>query len=120
MSCNCLCHALLTRSLAVRVLPQPPRDGCDPGPSSATSSPATPSRVECCVCFDGKRDVVLSPCAHCCMCARCAARLMQRPESRKCPMCRAPIVCVVLVDNPAVAPPPTAPTAAPPTGAEAV
>ena len=32
------------------------------------------SSDECCVCFERSRDAVLSPCAHACVCAQCAAR----------------------------------------------
>ena len=35
---------------------------------------------------------VLSPCAHRCVCSTCAARLTADARTRKCPICRAPVL----------------------------
>jgi hypothetical protein len=41
----------------------------------------------CCVCFDGNKTHLFAPCGHKCVCATCAAKIMERDA--RCPMCRA-------------------------------
>lgn len=41
---------------------------------------------ECVVCMDNRRQVVLYPCEHLCMCVACSRRVTQ------CPLCREPVV----------------------------
>ncbi|CAF0897108.1 unnamed protein product [Adineta steineri] len=48
---------------------------------------------ECTVCFDRKRDTVLIPCGHICLCYSCADELYQR-GTRQCPICRATITSI--------------------------
>ena len=50
------------------------------------------------------RDVVLSPCAHRCVCSTCAARLTEDASTRKCPICRAPIENVVSIHDTSLVP----------------
>ena len=64
------------------------------------------SRLECCVCMVESRDVVLSPCAHRCVCSTCAARLTADARTRKCPICRAPIENVVSIHDTSLVPTP--------------
>ena len=54
------------------------------------------SVYECCVCLERPKDVVLSPCAHQCLCGTCARRIAAGPRNaRKCPVCRTPIEQIV-------------------------
>jgi hypothetical protein len=41
--------------------------------------------VECVVCMEHERDVIVMPCFHVCMCAACAQIVKQKHGS--CPMC---------------------------------
>jgi len=48
---------------------------------------------ECVICLDGKATHILAPCGHMCVCAECAARLVD--DTADCPICRARVVTVV-------------------------
>ena len=41
----------------------------------------------CCVCLDGNKTHAFVPCGHKCVCATCAAKIMEQDAT--CPMCRA-------------------------------
>jgi hypothetical protein len=45
-------------------------------------------QTTCIVCFTNPKTHVAVPCFHQCVCANCAAR----PEMRKCPYCREPVM----------------------------
>jgi hypothetical protein len=57
---------------------------------------------ECCVCYDNPIDTCLQPCGHVALCSSCAHRLRQR----RCPLCRAEILDMVLVTSRDAAPRP--------------
>ena len=65
--------------------PSPPPS---PSPSSPSSPPASPEEEDpdrlCIVCMDSKREVLLRPCCHYCVCQVCSRRL-----HGLCPVCRA-------------------------------
>ncbi|CEM23845.1 unnamed protein product [Vitrella brassicaformis CCMP3155] len=42
----------------------------------------------CVVCMEARKEVVLLPCRHQCICRDCANKLRQGPASWKCPMCQ--------------------------------
>jgi len=44
------------------------------------------SDKECIVCLSDKRDTIILPCRHMCLCVNCAVSL-QNQTSRKCPIC---------------------------------
>ena len=51
---------------------------------------------QCCVCIENKKDVLLKPCKHVCVCVECARALeadnLDKSAARpQCPQCRAPI-----------------------------
>jgi len=45
------------------------------------------SEKECVVCLSDKRDTIILPCRHMCLCVNCAMSI-QNQTSRKCPICR--------------------------------
>ena len=53
--------------------------------SSSSPTPVTPS-AQCCVCMDAPPTQAPLPCAHLCLCARCADSIMK--SSARCPMCQ--------------------------------
>lgn len=58
----------------------------------AQSQPATTAEEEhlCVVCEDAKKEVMLMPCNHMCLCKTCANRCLFK-TIKECPMCRAKI-----------------------------
>ena len=48
---------------------------------------------DCVICLDQKKEVILSPCGHFCLCNACCSKLDTR--MRKCPLCRQLITCLV-------------------------
>lgn len=57
----------------------------------------TVSGGTCCVCMDNRKDAVLVPCGHRCLCVKCGDLLKSR--RRTCPICRATITSVVRVHD---------------------
>ncbi|EDO41282.1 predicted protein [Nematostella vectensis] len=53
---------------------------------------------ECVVCMDNRRDTVLCPCHHLCVCGQCAAALQLNEEP--CPICRQAVASVIHVYQP--------------------
>ena len=51
---------------------------------------------ECIVCLSSKRDTVLLPCRHMCVCTECAQQLRQ--QTNKCPVCRSSVALLLRVD----------------------
>ncbi|KAH8392310.1 hypothetical protein KR215_005790 [Drosophila sulfurigaster] len=52
------------------------------------SHPAS-SRSDCCVvCIERKRNIVLLPCRHLCLCKECSQQLHRYEGGNRCPMCR--------------------------------
>jgi hypothetical protein len=49
-----------------------------------------PEELVCVTCLQRRKEVILAPCGHKIMCARCTKRLLTRPEERdrRCPTCR--------------------------------
>merc|ERR1712142_1260320 len=48
-----------------------------------------PDTLECIICMEGMKEVMMEPCGHVCCCRNCA--LSMRTGNRlKCPVCRAP------------------------------
>ncbi|CAG9320976.1 unnamed protein product [Blepharisma stoltei] len=45
---------------------------------------------KCSVCLSSKRDTLVFPCKHLCLCSRCAVNLKMQAV-RKCPICRTPL-----------------------------
>lgn len=48
---------------------------------------------DCVICLDRKKEIILSPCGHFCLCNTCCSKLDTR--TRKCPMCRQIITSLV-------------------------
>ena len=44
-------------------------------------------RLECAICLFNKRDTVIIPCYHMCLCSSCG-NMLRAQTSKKCPMCR--------------------------------
>ena len=44
-------------------------------------------RLDCAVCLYNKRDTIILPCYHMCLCASCG-NMIRAQSSKKCPMCR--------------------------------
>lgn len=44
-------------------------------------------RLECAICLFNKRDTVIIPCYHMCLCSSCG-NMLRAQASKKCPMCR--------------------------------
>ena len=42
---------------------------------------------ECIICLSDKRDTIILPCRHMCLCVNCAIAI-QNQTSRTCPVCR--------------------------------
>ena len=62
-------------------------DGCDDQDDDYESL-MIPESVECIVCMERAREVMMEPCGHVCICRACADR-MRLPGGRiKCPVCR--------------------------------
>eukprot|EP00668_Euglena_longa_P011994 GGOE01014417.1.p1 GENE.GGOE01014417.1~~GGOE01014417.1.p1 ORF type:complete len:334 (+),score=59.07 GGOE01014417.1:90-1091(+) len=55
----------------------------------------------CVICMVNDRDTTVMPCRHMCLCSDCADAL--RRQTNKCPICRAPIECLMTLkkDSPA-------------------
>ena len=73
-----------------------PAVGASPPPAQPAGAAAAPGvrTRECCVCLDdvpSQQLLLLWPCAHRCVCARCAEALQALPPpDRRCPKCRNP------------------------------
>lgn len=75
----------LTQSKRPKELPPSPLPAMiEKHPASSSQSPL---QMECCVCLDGKRDVVFIPCGHLVACSACGFKLLQG----RCPICRDPV-----------------------------
>merc|ERR1712106_603042 len=48
---------------------------------------AVPDSLECIICMEGMKEVMMEPCGHVCCCRSCAVRLMTNDRLR-CPVCR--------------------------------
>ncbi|CAG9539081.1 unnamed protein product [Cercopithifilaria johnstoni] len=46
------------------------------------------SRITCCICFIHEKSILLQPCNHICVCARCVEELLEAYEEPLCPLCR--------------------------------
>ena len=46
-----------------------------------------PDSLECIICMEGMKEVMMEPCGHVCCCRSCAVRLMTNDRLR-CPVCR--------------------------------
>ena len=57
--------------------------------SQALSTTEEEERL-CIVCEDGKKEVLLLPCKHMCLCKNCASTCLFK-TIKECPMCRAPV-----------------------------
>jgi len=58
-------------------------------------APPAASRVEeevqCVVCMDERKQHVMMPCMHMCVCEACAQRLLEVQTTPLCPVCRTPV-----------------------------
>jgi hypothetical protein len=66
---------------------------------------------DCTICFSGTREVVMSPCRHCCVCAQCStnifnqatkdntAKKYEETQVARCPFCREKIDSVVPISQ---------------------
>ena len=50
-------------------------------------NPYQEERLECAICLSNKRDTVIIPCYHMCLCASCG-NMLRAQATKKCPMCR--------------------------------
>ena len=57
--------------------------------TSSKAAEAEGDPLQCIVCMNSLRDVLLCPCNHYCVCDHCACLLKQRNAG--CPVCRGPI-----------------------------
>ncbi|KAH8400448.1 hypothetical protein KR222_000011, partial [Zaprionus bogoriensis] len=46
------------------------------------------NRMECVICLERSRNIVLLPCRHLCLCRHCSQRLQCAEEAVRCPVCR--------------------------------
>jgi len=60
------------------------------------ASAAAPVEDDCVICFDGKREVAVTPCGHVCFCKDCAVAYK---KEKLCPTCRSPITSLVRIFN---------------------
>ena len=47
-----------------------------------------PETLECIVCMENMKEVMMEPCGHVCMCRQCSERLRLPSGRVKCPVCR--------------------------------
>ena len=59
-------------------------------PSQALSTTEEEGALLCVVCEDGKKEVMLLPCSHMCLCKKCADTYLLK-TIKECPMCRATV-----------------------------
>jgi len=51
----------------------------------------------CVVCYDAERSVVIDPCCHTVMCAKCSVEVLERDDvNKKCPVCQKPITKILV------------------------
>lgn len=61
----------------------------DNAAAATSASVPLPVHAECVVCMDAKRDIVLIPCGHNCVCNTCGQILLaSRGDGAQCPICR--------------------------------
>eukprot|EP01012_Entosiphon_sulcatum_P016159 TRINITY_DN21087_c0_g1_i1.p1 TRINITY_DN21087_c0_g1~~TRINITY_DN21087_c0_g1_i1.p1 ORF type:complete len:197 (+),score=20.73 TRINITY_DN21087_c0_g1_i1:33-623(+) len=77
-----------------------PQPACDtqpvpnPTPTPQQSTPAAAEEGdECCICIAAKKEAVLVPCGHICLCMDCGSMLHVR--GLPCPVCRARVTQVI-------------------------
>eukprot|EP01065_Artemidia_motanka_P043074 TRINITY_DN5908_c0_g1_i1.p1 TRINITY_DN5908_c0_g1~~TRINITY_DN5908_c0_g1_i1.p1 ORF type:complete len:434 (+),score=40.38 TRINITY_DN5908_c0_g1_i1:63-1304(+) len=59
---------------------------------------AEDSKTSCVICFENKKDQLLLPCKHICLCGTCVVDLLKRSgENAECPLCRKRIEDVMTV-----------------------
>ena len=64
------------------------------GDSGGTLDSATDvddTETLCAVCFDARKDHIIVPCGHQCLCGACAKMLVESETRPKCPLCRGDI-----------------------------
>ena len=49
---------------------------------------AVPDTLECIICMEGMKEVMMEPCGHVCCCRNCAMA-MRNNNRLRCPVCRA-------------------------------
>ena len=55
------------------------------------AAPRVEEEVQCVVCMDERKQHVLMPCMHMCVCEACAQRLLEVQTTPLCPVCRTPV-----------------------------
>lgn len=75
--------------------------GQDVFPKTTAGTPphASPCEedIECVMCMDEERSVVLVPCFHAPLCERCTNTILKSPMAKECPTCRSEIHDVIYV-----------------------
>ncbi len=64
--------------------------------SSSTDIQQQQGVVECVICMCEKRDTLILPCRHLCLCKSCASNL--RNQSNNCPICRVPFFALLQME----------------------
>lgn len=67
------------------------------GSNESITSHETNPQYACVICRTNRRRIVLLPCRHLCLCAKCANSASDGNRLKQCPMCRTPISIVVPV-----------------------
>ncbi len=71
---------------------QPAQENKELQPASISTPVTQEAKADdksCVVCMVGKKDHIILPCMHMCLCADCVKPLLE--STKKCPMCREPV-----------------------------
>ena len=58
------------------------------------------ANAECLVCMTDRKNTIMFPCRHMCVCETCAAALSTRPGTKRCPLCRNAVVVMLQLKGP--------------------
>jgi hypothetical protein len=77
----------------------PPNSPPNYKPIYQQSRPVCDEDIECVMCLDNEKSVVMVPCFHATMCAQCTNAMLKSPYMAKvCPICRSDIHNVIFVE----------------------
>ncbi|XP_005182801.1 uncharacterized protein LOC101897854 [Musca domestica] len=60
--------------------------------TSVVSAANSDAAINCIVCMERAKNILLLPCKHICLCSNCAEHIMAERETKFCPLCRQDII----------------------------